>query len=956
MKHQWFPVLAALLIIACEPEDASVTPEDSGRLVGDGGILRPDVGGPQLLDLGPPEVDADPLGPRLNSLIPNRSELAGGIRVRIIGRDFRNGVQVEIGEKACTDLELENENHLRCTVPAGEEVGVVPVTISWPGRDIEPATIEEGFTYFQRLALESIEPTTDTTRGGVEVTVVGQGFVDPTEVRFGEVAAQIKEITDSERMIVIAPPHEAGTVDVRVRNLNGDVRLFSAFTYTEELVVDRVRPRWGSVAGGDELTIDGGGLLPTSTVRLGGVEATVLASELNRQRLRVRTPPHAPGLVDLEVVNTNGESREDDVFLYVPDQDGAFEVLGVVPNRLPDTGGHPFEVGGNGFTEATEVAVDGQRVPCDRISAQVLSCRSPLHDPGLVDVAVTEAGRTINLPDSLRFFPAVEVFDVRPPRGSRAGNTLVQLRGRGFSPAMELSFDGSPLTQLEVVSPEEAWARTPGGREGVVNLVTRTPDDVAFLPEAYEYFDPTNRSGGVWGEPIQWSVNVTVLDAYTGDPVADVQTMAIRVDTGRRYQAFTNVDGQAVISDRDLRSPVNVTISKVGYEAFTIERVTAENVTAYIIPAVPPELGEAPPRDPIPPSRVSGTVRGIDLLEKPLEPGLVLAAFVETTHASMFNRSGLPWSEPNGILLEDGPFEIFCRPGQIALIVTAGYVPAQALDDYRSNAITYWGMRDQLVPLAMGYQRYISVSPGDAVQDISLVIDKPMNIDVPVTLDNPSGGVPGAPSLYDVEVFIDFGAEGWWALDTRAEGPNTQMLVPHMPDMTTWEPDMGLYWVSNARQASADWMPYTTSFEWDRDVLDGVVIGPFVGTPHVISPQSFDGITPGSLRGAGLTIEWELYPGADGPTEPADATILSLSTSRGTALWTYITPGAVTRYTLPFHPEELEVVPPEDLVNMYFTVVPVIVDRRFDYEDFGLGDLGFGRRASYGVARATFDP
>ena len=47
----------------------------------------------------------------------------------------------------------------------------------------------------------------------------------------------------------------------------------------------------------------------------------------------------------------------------------------------------------------------------------------------------------------------------------------------------------------------------------------------------------------------------------------------------------------------------------------------------------------------------------------------------------------------------------------------------------------------------------------------------------PVTLDNPSGGVPGAPEVYRAEPFIDFGPEGYWALDSVVEGPSPLLFV-----------------------------------------------------------------------------------------------------------------------------------------------------------------------------------
>lgn len=922
---------------------------DDARTLGDAGddsdaLLR-DRGVAMIVDFGLGDAEVLPYDPRLNSLIPNRGELAGGTRVRIVGRDFRNGMQVEFGERACTEIELESENHLRCTVPRGAQVGSVPVTVRWADRTVEPAVLPDGFTYYREVTIEAVEPNADAARGGAQVLISGTGLIDPTEVRFGNTQARIVEMRNLERMVVVAPPHVPGVVDVRVRNVNGDSVLVGAFTYTEDLVIDDVTPRFGSAAGGEEVRLAGAGLLLSSVVELDGAPADVLASELNRQRLTIRTPPHAPGMVDVRVTNTNGEFDRANAYLYLPDEDGDFALHGVVPNRLPDIGNQPFVVGGNGFTDDTEVFVDGDRVPCERDSARVLRCVADAHPPGAVDVRVAEGGNSATLPDAITFFEKIEVFDVRPARGARSGGTLVQLIGRGFAEDMRLEFDGAPLIIDEVISTDEAFARTPPGRPGTVGMLARRGEDVAFLPDAFEYFDPYSRFGGVWGDPIQWSINATVLDGATGEPVPDAQVRVLPVGAVAAYTALTDELGQAVVSDRAVGSPSSVTIAKPGYEIFTIERVTAQNVTVFITPHEI-ELGMGNPPDPIPPSRISGTVNGIDALEKPLDPGLVLAAFVETTHSSMYNRQSLPWSEPNGILFEDGDFEIFCRPGQIAVVVTAGYIQQARLQEYRDGQVTYWAMRDDVVPIAMGYQRYISVSPGDLVEDITVNLDRPMEIETPVTLLNPSNGPPPAPSYYEAEAIIDFGAEGYWALDTAIEGPSTELLMRHMPDMNDWEPDMDLRWIGTARQAGDAWLPYTVAFVEDRDVTDGVVIGPFVGTPRLISPEDNGQLGPTRL------IRWELYDGADGPAEPAHANIISITTFRGLPLWTHITPGAVTEYRLPDLPPEFVL----DEQGMNLTIVPVIRRGGFDFDDFGLSDLGFSRRRSYGVTRVGFTP
>lgn len=941
-----FPWLMLLACVAgCNPDEASVT-DDRGLADFDVPDSRVrDMDGPMIIDMMPVDGEVVPYDPRLNSLIPSRGELAGGVRVRVIGRDFRNGMQVDIGERPCTDIELESENHLRCTIPRGEQVGSVPVTVRWADSTVEPAVLPDGFTYFREVTITAVEPAQDAARGGAQVLISGTGFIDPTEVRFGNTQARIVELRNLERIVVTAPPHTPGVVDVRVRNVNGDDRLVGAFTYTEDLVIDDVTPRFGSVAGGDEVRIAGAGLLLGSTVNLGDAAAEVLASELDRQRLTIRTPPHPPGMVDVAISNTNGDFTRPAAYLYLPDQAGDFALHGVVPSRLPDIGNQPFVVGGNGFTDAAEVYVDGEPVPCDLESAQVLRCVADAHPPGAVDVRVVDGGNDATLRDAITFFEKIEVFDVRPARGARAGGTLVQLIGRGFADDMRLEFDGAPLTIDEVISSDEAYARTPPGRVGTVGLLARRGDDVNFLPDAFEYFDPFSRFGGVWGDPIEWSVNVTVLDGATGEPVPDAQVRVLPVGGLAAYTGLTDELGQAVVADRAISSPASVTVAKPGYEIYTLERVTTQNVTVFITPHEI-ELGMGNPPDPIPPSRISGRISGIDALEKPLDPGLILVAFVDTTHTSMYNRQSLPWAEPNGILFEDGAFEIFCRPGQIAVVVTAGYLPAASLQAYQNGETTYWAMRNDITPIAMGYQRYISVSPGDLVEDIEVAIDRPMDLDVPVNLGNPSQGAPPAPARFEVEAIVDFGAEGYWALDTVIEGMSTQLLMRNMPDMNAWEPDLDLRWIGTARQAGDAWLPYVVTFVEDRDVTDGVEIGPFVGTPNIISPVD------GGELGAGRLIEWEYFPGADGPTEPPHAHIISISTFRGLPLWTHITPGAITRYRLPTLPPEFAL----DPEGMNLTIVPVIRRGGFNFEDFGLGDLGFGRRRSYGVTRVGFVP
>jgi hypothetical protein len=948
--HPVLPIGLFLLLAACDggggktkdhggvaEADALVGVNDAGT-----GAADADAG----LDAAPPPA---PEGPTINSIIPNRGPLAGGTRVLVIGDGFTPTTVIHLGADTCTDVEFESANHVRCTTPAHEMPEPVNVTVRWADGG-DPAELEGGFTYFQPVEITQIAPTRATIRGGVDVTIDGHGFVEPSEVRFGPNRSLHVEVQSADRIVARAPAGNPGVVDVRVINVNGEAALPQSFTYTESLSVAGLDPLWGPTTGGTEVILSGSGLVDGSAVSFGGNPATNVTSELNRERLRVHTPPGVPGTVPVEVHNVNGDWRQDDAFLYVDPAADAFAVAGAVPRRVPTQGGVPFLVGGGGFTAETTVQIDGEPVPCQLTSPQLLTCTAPPHDRGPVEVVVTQGADHADVPGGLTYYERLQLFDVRPGRGAVAGGTVVQVRGEGLTPDTTLLLDGQPMTIVEVQDGgREATAVTPPGQSGVVALQGQSADDAVLLPDAYEYFDPISGYGGVWGDPIAGAVNVTVLDALSGDALPESTVLAIPLDGSERLLGVTDAHGQVTLSRLDLAGPLNVTAAHTDYEVYTIERVTAENVTVFLYPQMPPEGGGGGGGDPIPPARLTGTVTGLEKLDKPAEPDYVLAAFVDTTHTSPFNRRSLPWPEPHGILYENGDFEVFARPGELAVVVTAAYVRRADLQAYTEGRLGYWDMRANVIPKAMGVRRFISVSPGESAENLEIDINHRLDLDVPVTLGNPSGGVPGAPDHYEVTALLDFGAEGYWELDSKADGPTAQLHVQYLPDLEAgWDPDIVYQWIGEANTQTGAGYPYAMAFQEVRDVRNGVTIGPFVGTPEPVHPTDM-----GTLDGD-RTISWTVQPGVTGPTEPAQVNLIQITDSRGLPLWTYVTPGPVTQYTLPVLPDEIVPGGLSPDQPMYMTIVPMILDREFHFDDFTLDDLGFWNRKSFAVTSVEF--
>lgn len=948
--------LSAVLILAvaaCDGGGAREIESEGEGSLADGGLGMFDTGTdsptPSIFDAGPAD-DEPPPGPRINSIVPNRGTWEGGTRLRIVGEQFVEGSRVLLGPLPCQEVVVESENHITCYTAPANPPGVVDVVVRWPEGDAE-GVLPDGYTYFRPAVVGSMEPDRGPVRGGIEVEFTGEGFIEPTEVRFGPYrSTRVTIDEDGRRLVAVLPPGTPGSYDVRVTNLNGEAMLEDAFTYSEELLVRGLEPRWGWTTGDDEVRLLGAGLVEESDVRFDGRQSTVVAEELGRTRLVVRTPRGDAGTVTVDVENVNGEWRLDKAFLYVDPDATDFQLDGAAPTRIPTLGGTEIFIGGGGFDETVEIEVGGALAQCQVEAPQVLRCQAPPHERGVVDIVARKLvdGEIdeVELEDALTYYLPVEIFDIRPPRGSVSGGTVVEVLGRGFAEPVDLMLDGVPLLDVELIDDQRVVGRTPPSRSGLVTLTAETPDDRALLPEAYEYFDPTTRFGGVWGETIEGAVNVTVLNTFNAEPVVQAFVMLEDLEGNTRV-SVTDEAGRVTISDIGLTGPYAITAAHPDYETATFERVTVENSTFYLYPFTPPSGGGGGGQERMA-SELMGTLSGIDALPKPLEEGQSLVAFVETTHSSPYNRRGLPWPEPRGILSEDGPFHIFCRPGELAIVATAAYVRTEALTAYQNGTVGYWDMREDITPIAMGVHRFISVSPGESVSNLDVIIDHRMDTDVAVTLDNPSGVVPGAPEIYEAWPFLDFGAEGYWELDPRAEGMTHLLTVPHLPDISDWDQDISYEWVGLARADNDFWEPYTLTFERTRDVAEGVTIGPFVGAPFPINPRA------GGALDNRRTLEWGLYAGVEGPTEPPHAHLISITRADRTPVWTYVTPGAVTRVEVPALPQE---VLNRDLPvqgDMEMTIIPFIIDGRFDYGEFTYDDLSTWKRKSYSVLTVPF--
>ncbi len=904
---------------------------------------------PDQPDGGPEQGDAAEPQLRLNSVFPNRGPVEGGVQIRIVGADFVDGMRVRLGRRGCGEIQVLSGNHITCVVPEAETPSTVNLTIDWPeGGGTE--VLEDAFIYFEPVRVLRVDPPRGPAAGGVLLVVRGRGLVVGTEVLVGGERATIEELSeDGREALVRCPAGPPGPVDLTVRNLNGSSTLPDGFTWYEDLIVEEVSPRYGPLSGGLEGRLAGVGLSEESEVLFGAAEASVIASEFERRSLRVTIPAvETPGPVDVTVTNTNGQWTVPNGFLYLAEEDGDFVVHGFSPNRLPSDGGETLLVGGNGFTLETIVQLDGDGIPCVLNSPQLLECSPGPRDPGTVNATVLQGDRRHEAIDAVTFYRRVEIYDVAPGRGSIAGGTLVEIVGRGFDVDTTFDFEGEALEVVEVVDDEHVLARTPTSRPGWVSLSANSPDDLAILPLAYEYFDPTAQFGGVWGDPISNSVNITVMNMMTGEllPETTVVVHGLSDDRGR-WTGTTNAVGQVTISSDTLRLPVAVTASKVGFTTTTFERLTTENATLMMMPLEPP-MGEGE-MDPIEPVRLRGTLTGMNDLEKPSNEGFVLVVFVETTHTQPGNRLGASPPLPNGVLVEDGPFEITVQPGELALVATAGYIPAVMKAGYEEGQVPFWTFRDALRPTHMGLRRFISGQPGDTIEEQDITLDIPLDQTVDVTLGNPSGGVRGAPNAFMAHAILSLGADGYFDFRYEIGGDRPSFEVGALPDLNTWpDPDVTIRWEGEAEQNDPSMLyRYAWATTSVRDMSEGVRIGPFVGTTDILEPRHQGSMNPFRW------VEWRTLAGIEGaaaPTEPADIHLVRVANERS-ILWMHWVPGPANRFQYPQLPMEQN---GQDLPTglLQLSVYSILLEGPFQFDDFTFNDIN--RMRSYSFSYVQF--
>ena len=435
--------------------------------------------------------------PTLTRVSPASGGTGGGTTVTLTGTGLARATAVRFGTAYSSSITRVSATTLRVTTPA-HVVGPVDVRVGTPGGStaITPSTryIFQLPPYVARLSVPS-----GPVRGGTVVYLSGSRFTGATRVTFGDTVAQFTLLSPTS-IRATAPAHVARVVSVRVTNENGTSAPYatSMFEYEAVPTVTGLSPVTGPPAGGTVVTLTGTGFGRASAVSFGGTTSTRFV-RVSPTTLRVTTPPHAAGPVDVRVTTPGGISPVGAGARYAYGSPPVIGGLSVPAGPL--RGGTVVTLTGAHLAEVREVRFGTTPATAlVRVSETSLRVTTPAHVEGVVTVRATNANGTSPETARTRFeyvgVPALTALSA--PAGPLTGGGVLTITGTRLALASGVDFGDRKATGLVRVSATTIRVTVPSHLVGTVDVRVTTPGGVSAVVAAGKFtYQPVPTVSGV---------------------------------------------------------------------------------------------------------------------------------------------------------------------------------------------------------------------------------------------------------------------------------------------------------------------------------------------------------------------------------------------------------------------------------------------------------------------------
>jgi hypothetical protein len=862
-------------------------------------------------------------GLTIDEVSPARVPTEGGVEVEIRGSGFTPNVAVSFSGDPALRVNFVDDEVVRAVAPPRRR-GFADVRVT---TEADSEVAEEAVEYFAPLEISGVIPASGPPAGGQTVTVEGEGFSSTTAFEIGGEPAEVQSIDpQASTATLVTPAHAAGLVNVTAQNSRDTAILADGYLYRSDdsAVLASLSPGFGPTSGGTEVTLRGYGFDAAGLqISFGTSAATIV--EKGPTYAVVQTPAASVGTVDVVMSDAGGElDRLASAYEYRED----IWVDSVSPAEGPAAGGTEVTITGTGFSDVERVKFGGIAAGFSVVSDTEITATTPAHGAGRVDVVIERDGLEARLNDGFLFTEKLEVWGFSPIRGSVAGNTYVEVRGRGFYGELKVLFGAEQAPVVQRIDRNNLLLYTPAHEVGEVAVTVEADAEQADAPYVYEYFNPTSRFGGASGGSVDGAVNVSVYSNGGGPIPGAFVMLSSRGDT--QYQGVTDENGLVTLSGPDVLGPQTVTATAKDFSSATVEAVDAENITVFLtfLNPPPPEGGGGGGAGP-PTGTIRGDISAPRKLADPDDEATFDMAVVRTTESSMSSRVIDPG--PGSVVMGTGEYEIRTRVGDLAVVALCG---------------VYNQTTDRFDPQYVGVERYMFVSDqGEYRADI--VCDIPLDQTATVKLINPIYS-PDGPDTNRVRSVWDFGFEGVFESPISASGLSGVLQIPRQPEVTGVLGDISFTFIGGS--FTGTYSPSTqTQLHDATDLSQTVVMPPLLDVPEPVSPS-----IGGTVQNNTITFQ------ADGPHYP-DFYSVQLINAEGRPFWQFVIPGDQNTIRLPDFPDfsflPAEVRPaPLDTTRIYMTIIGIRAAEGFTYESFSYRDLSYDAWRAYSLTRWSFLP
>lgn len=558
--------------------------------------------------------------PTVASVSPNGGSTGGGTSITITGTNFVNGATVLLGTDNCP-VTATTATTITCTTPA-HVAGVVNVKVTNP--DTQSSTLTNGFTFVEAPVVTSVSRNAGALAGGTTVTITGNYFLAGATVDFGGSACGGVTFVSATTLTCTTTAHAAGAVTVTVIVDSQSGALANGYTYEAAPTVTSVSPVAGALAGGTTLTITGTDFISGAAVDLGGSACTVSATTATS--ITCTTTAHVAGAVGVKVTNPDTQTNTlAGAYTY----QAAPTVTAVSPAAISSAGATVMTITGTDFDGAPTVTFGGTACPVTASTATSITCTSPAHAAGVVDIIVTNSDtQTGTLASTLIYLDAPTVSAVSPSAGALAGGTTLTITGTNFYTGATVDVGGAACTIVSLSATSISCTTTAKAAGTYAVTVTNVDAQAGNLAASYTYQPaPTVTSVAFNAGAVGGGTTVTVNGT---DFVAGATVL---FDTSACVVTAESATAITCITPAHAAGTVNVTVTNTDTQTNTLSNGYTYEVAptvSTISPAVGPIAGGT-----------SVTITGTGFLAAPsVSIGSVNCAVTASTSTSITCTTG----------------------------------------------------------------------------------------------------------------------------------------------------------------------------------------------------------------------------------------------------------------------------------------------------------------------------